>query len=174
MTKRFPAVVAGAVLVLAGCGADPTLNNSGTATIGGGPGGSVTVTSVASYDSTNSTLGFAIVNATPGAGGTTLAVAMVLNGASLQTGTFTSANVKSAGSTVQTGSGAATKVWAQYYKQNGLADQGSFSLTISDTGSQITASSGAAWPSPHGSFTGTLKPATSSGASGDVTLNVTF
>jgi hypothetical protein len=168
-TKSAAGLVAAiaAMAALSACGGTDA-PSVGSVTLSGGVTATAPITAVAAYSSSQGQLGFAISTSS----GTypSLAVAIQLAGTSLQPGTYTSSNTVKAGASVQQSqSGSAT--WAQFFNQ-GTADQGTFSLTISSAGAEFDSGGDKAWPSPHGTYTATLTPV--SGASGNVTVSVSF
>lgn len=104
---------------------------------------------------------------------------VIFSGPTLQTGTFTEANVAFAASQVTTDGGPG---WIQAYHANYPFPQGTFSLTISSVGPQSTVDGGpnaspTQWASPHGQFTATMEALAPDDAGpfpGPVTVNVTF
>jgi len=122
-----------------------------------------------------------------GSGGTTLIVAISASGspadllfsaqlgttANFATGTYTSANVVSSqAASASTTSGAA---WAENFNNGSNPNQGTFTLTITSTGSEISAGSGDAWQGIHGSLNLTLPPdPNSTVATGTLTATATF
>ncbi len=153
-----------------GCGRSSGTDGGmgGSATLSGAVSGTEAVTATGAYDS-NGVLGFAIENQASGAGG--LNVAITLTGTTLQAGTFTPANVTKAGVVLTE----ATGIWVASAHDSNQPDQGTFSLTVTDPGPALTGSNGnRVWTSPHGSLDATAKPAMGSGATGEVTVHVTF
>jgi hypothetical protein len=120
---------------------------------------------------TNGKVAFAVA-ANPS--GSIISLLVTLDQTSLQTGTYGSAsgtNVVSAGSEVFGSNG---DEWAQFFNEPPVPDQGSFTLTISSTGSEVQSGADATWPDPDGSLTVVLAPQPASGATGTVTVQVTF
>jgi len=85
---------------------------------------------------------------------------------------YNQGNVVTAGAETLNG----TAAWQiVIHNVNGMPDQGSFALTISSTGSAITATDGSMeWMSPHGTLAATMPADSGSTATGTVTAQVTF
>jgi hypothetical protein len=74
-------------------------------------------------------------------------------------------------------SGSGTAVWdmsAHATDPENHPDRGSFALNVFATGNQIPLVDGAVWVHAQGNLTGTLPAETNTGASGDISVNVTF
>ncbi len=122
-----------------------------------------------------------------GSGGTKLVVAISASGSAaamvfsavigttetFAPGTYTSANVVSSeAASANTTTGAS---WEENFNNGSDPDQGTFTLTITSTGTEISAGSGAAWQGIHGSLTLTLPPAPNNTlATGTLTATATF
>ena len=167
-----------AAAAMAACGGNP---DHGASDGGGGSGSGCTVTLSGAISATapctpsgaygpkSNTLGFAISNEGTSSSFRSFHFSIQLPGTSLQTGTFTSANSAKA-ATIVSGN-ASTQIWGQYFNSS-RADQGTFSLTLTSTGSEVDSGGDKAWPYAHGSLTAMLAP--SGSASGAVDVSVTF
>ncbi len=91
-------------------------------------------------------------------------------GSALSTGTFTSSTDGAAGAVVEA---QVPKVWDAV--RGDPPDQGTFSITITGTGSTVTGHTGdVAYLNTHGSADATMPAIASSGASGTVTAHVSW
>jgi hypothetical protein len=163
-----------AAVLATGCGSSSVNNNgpstptTGTATLTGAATGTLSVSVLGGFESPDTFVAL-VIDSKPLAY-PNLSITVSIPGTSLQTGTFTSANVTEAVSLyTTTGSGGPT--WEQAFDQN--HDTGTFSLTLSSVGASTGAGTVTDWPSPHGSFSATLE-AVLQGASGEVDVSVTF
>ena len=172
---RHATVVAGLVLGLVGvaCGSsNNTTPGSCSVTVSGGT--SASTSCGLAVATTAASAGKVFFGMSANAGGTITAAQVIFNQTSLQTGTYGSSSgtsVTSAAATVATAGGMS---WNQFFQTSGTPDEGSFTLTISSTGSSVPAGSYTGWPDPDGSLTVTLEPEASTGAIGTVTMTVTF
>ncbi len=169
--RTLSAFLLASALCAAGCGGgNDTITQNCTLTLSGAVTATATCTAVAAYSSSNAQLGFAIaVQGTP-TGFQSFAFALQIPGNSLAATTYTTANSTKAGTSVL---GTGSMTWAEFFNE-GVADQGSFSATISSTGSEIDSGSDKAWAAPHGTFTATLAAVTGTGATGTVNASATF
>ena len=162
-------------LAAAGCGGSDTNALTGsqscTLTLSGAISATAACQAVGAYSSGSGQLGFTIsLKGTP-TGLQSFGFAVDLPGLSLSAATFNNGNATKAG-TALVGT-AATQAWAQLYNQGG-ADQGAWSLTLSSTGNELDSGNDRAWIAPHGSYTATLAPVAGGGATGNVTATATF
>jgi hypothetical protein len=107
-------------------------------------------------------------------GGVIQGVSSVLvlhNGINFAVTSYSPANVKQ-GEMIVSGSG--TAVWDMLAHATDQDDRGSFALNVFSTGNQLPVGDGAVWVHAQGNLTGTLPAETTTGASGDISVNVTF
>jgi hypothetical protein len=161
------------VVLATGCGSSSSSNNNnpsttGTAAFTGAATGTLSVSVLAGTESPDTFVAFAI-DSKP-LSYPNLGITVSIPGTSLQTGTFTSANVSEA-VTIYTTTGTGGPTWEQAFDQN--HNTGTFSLTVSSLGPATGAGTVTDWPSTHGSFSAMLEPSLA-GASGGVNVSVTF
>jgi hypothetical protein len=164
------AMMAAAALALVACGGSSD-NNGGT------PGGcsvkisgaktatgACSLVTVAHVNADN-TNGFGIVSDVTG-----LSVALELGTGAARTGSYTQATVPSGGIVYVPG----TSSGPTWMAEHSGSDGGTFTLNLTDLGPGSTVPEGTAYLAPHGTLDATLKPTSGSGATGDVTVKVTF
>lgn len=138
-------------------------------TVSGGATGSGSCQASAAFAANNAIMAFGIVQTVQSS--PTFAFSVQFGDTPAFTaGTYTTANVQKANGEYLVLNGTSASAWTFADDDGGVS--GGFTLTISQTGAEITVDAGDAWPTPHGSLTVTLQPST--GATGTVTGTATF
>jgi hypothetical protein len=165
-------LAAALLAAVAACGGTVETGNptqsSGPGVVSGTISGTTTVHGLGIYSS--STLVFSVTGQST-TGGPNITFTLTLSsGSTISNGTYTSANASSVFGTVGEGSSVFQLLGGT---QAGSSAAGTFTLTITDAGSSLSAGGGTTWPFAHGTLTATL-PAAAGAGSGSVTLNATF
>jgi hypothetical protein len=175
MTRAARILGLSAVLWATGCGSSSSNNNNpsqpttGTATFTGAATGTLNVSVLAGYETPATYVGF-FIDSTPGSY-PNVSFTAKLPGSSLQTGTFTSANVTQA-VTIYLSTGPGEPAWEQAFVAAPPQQAGTFTLSVSSVGPTTGDSTVTDWPSTHGSFSATLPPLLM--ATGEVNMSLTF
>lgn len=137
------------------------ITGSGTCAVAGGNG----------YKNGSSGNGVGIGLTATVAGINSFAFALDLGTTAVTAGTYSNTTTSASAGTAITSP--SNQAWVQSHSSN-QSDQGSYTLTITDLGPGVTSSGGTAYVAMHGSLNATLTPVTGSGASGNVTVSVSF
>ena len=164
-----------ALVVIAACGGSNDINNNGQGTCSVTLSGAQTGTydcqaMLGAFSSTDnkSTAGAGTTGSTP----PTVSLAFAFAG-DLHTGTFKDTDAGAIGITsVQTATNA---FWASEVGQsNSDPKRGSYTLTLTSTGTRVAGNGGAAYLAVKGTLTAVLEPVSGTGSTGNVNLTATF
>lgn len=159
----------------AACGG--TVDNTGTpsdcqATLSGAVSGSGKCTIAIAYGNAANQLASTVTISTPIAGVQGSMSVIDNTSTTLKSSYTASSNTSSAVATLTTTDGHSG--WSQGFQKSPAYAVGTFSESFTDLGSNVGTSSGGAYFNTHGIFDATLPAATSTAATGTITVHVTF